>query len=140
MPVNVLYAISAKATGAGGWPCGYSSTVRSDVALTTPKELGGGGGARNNARAAVCGRRGRVRFIGAMKFVRSQGGLKVPADASVTSTVGIGPRAAGGFGLDIDLAVLAAGLRPRGSRGAEWRRPTRCAPTPMPRAAMSTFA
>jgi len=29
----------------------------------------------------------------------------VPADASVTSTVGIGPRSEGGFGLDIDLAV-----------------------------------
>jgi hypothetical protein len=48
--------------------------------------------------------------IGAMKFVSSQGGPKVPNDASVTSTVGIGPRAAGGFGLDIDLAVSLPGL------------------------------
>jgi osmotically inducible protein OsmC len=45
-----------------------------------------------------------------MKFVASQGGPKVPADASVTSTVGIGPRSAGGFGLDIDLAVSLPGL------------------------------
>jgi Ohr subfamily peroxiredoxin len=45
-----------------------------------------------------------------MKFVASQGGPKVPADASVTSTVGIGPRAAGGFGLDIDLAISVPGL------------------------------
>lgn len=45
-----------------------------------------------------------------MKFVSSQGGPKVPADASVTSTVGIGPRSAGGFGLDIDLAVSLPGL------------------------------
>jgi hypothetical protein len=29
----------------------------------------------------------------------------VLADASVTSTVGIGPRAAVGFGLDVELAV-----------------------------------
>ena len=80
-----------------------------NVKLTTPKELGGGGGAGNNpeqlfaAGYAAC-------FIGAMKFVASQGGPKVPADASVTSTVGIGPRSAGGFGLDIDLAVSLPGL------------------------------
>ena len=34
----------------------------------------------------------------------------MPADASVTSTVGIGPRSEGGFGLDIDLAVSLPGL------------------------------
>ena len=45
-----------------------------------------------------------------MKVVASQGGAKVPADASVTSTVGIGPRSEGGFGLDIDLAVSLPGL------------------------------
>ncbi|MGD5549532.1 organic hydroperoxide resistance protein, partial [Xanthomonas citri pv. citri] len=48
--------------------------------------------------------------IGAMKFVASQGGPKVPADASVTSTVGIGPRSEGGFGLDSDLSVSLPGL------------------------------
>jgi len=45
-----------------------------------------------------------------MKFVASQGGPKVPADASVTSTVGIGPRAAGGFGLDVQLDISLPGL------------------------------
>ena len=45
-----------------------------------------------------------------MKFVASQGGPKVPADATVTSPVGIGPRSEGGFGLDIDLAVSLPGL------------------------------
>ncbi|MDP3077828.1 organic hydroperoxide resistance protein [Bradyrhizobium sp.] len=80
-----------------------------DVKLANPKELGGGGGAGNNpeqlfaAGYAAC-------FIGAMKFVASQGGPKVPADASVTSTVGIGPRAAGGFGLDIDLEISLPGV------------------------------
>jgi Ohr subfamily peroxiredoxin len=47
-----------------------------------------------------------------MKFVASQGGPKVPADATVTSTVGIGPRSEGGFGLDIALAVSLPGLAP----------------------------
>ena len=49
-------------------------------------------------------------FIGAMKAVAAQGGPKVPADASVTSTVGIGPRSEGGFGLDIALEVSLPGL------------------------------
>jgi Ohr subfamily peroxiredoxin len=108
MSVNVLYKTSAKATGGRD---GHAATLDGalDVKLTTPKELGGGGGAGNNpeqlfaAGYAAC-------FIGAMKFVSSQGGPKVPADASVTSTVGIGPRAAGGFGLEIDLAVSLPGL------------------------------
>jgi Ohr subfamily peroxiredoxin len=110
MSVNVLYKTSAKATGGRD---GHAATLDGalDVKLTTPKELGGGGGAGNNpeqlfaAGYAAC-------FIGAMKFVASQGGPKVPADASVTSTVGIGPRAAGGFGLDIDLAVSLPGVAP----------------------------
>jgi Ohr subfamily peroxiredoxin len=108
MSVNVLYKTSAKATGGRD---GTAATLDGafDVKLATPKELGGGGGAGNNpeqlfaAGYAAC-------FIGAMKFVASQGGPKVPADASVTSTVGIGPRAAGGFGLDIDLEISLPGL------------------------------
>jgi osmotically inducible protein OsmC len=94
MSVNVLYKTQAKATGGRD---GHAATLDGalDVKLTTPKELGGGGGAGNNP---------------AMKFVASQGGPKVPADASVTSTVGIGPRAAGGFGLDIELDVSLPGL------------------------------
>jgi osmotically inducible protein OsmC len=106
--VNVLYRTSAKATGGRD---GHAATLDGalDVQLATPKELGGGGGAGNNpeqlfaAGYAAC-------FIGAMKFVASQGGPKVPADASVTSTVGIGPRSAGGFGLDIELDISLPGL------------------------------
>lgn len=66
------------------------------MSLTTPKELGGPGGDRANpeilfaADYAAC-------FLGAMKFVTSHGGPKVPSDATVTATVGIGPREQGGF-------------------------------------------
>ena len=113
MSVNVLYKTSAKATGGRD---GTAATLDGalDVKLATPKELGGGGGAGNNpeqlfaAGYAAC-------FIGAMKFVASQGGPKVPADASVTSTVGIGPRSAGGFGLDVELAVSLPGVAQGGS-------------------------
>jgi Ohr subfamily peroxiredoxin len=108
MSVNVLYKTSAKATGGRD---GTAATLDGalDVKLSTPKELGGGGGAGNNpeqlfaAGYAAC-------FIGAMKFVASQGGPKVPADATVTSTVGIGPRSEGGFGLDVALAVSLPGV------------------------------
>src|SRR5829696_4538302 len=108
MSVKVLYKTTATATGGRD---GTASTADGafNVKLSTPKELGGGGGAGNNpeqlfaAGYAAC-------FIGAMKFVASQGGPKVPADASVTSTVGIGPRAAGGFGLDVELAVSLPGV------------------------------
>ena len=109
MSVKVLYKTSAKATGGR---VGAAQTLDGalNVKLSTPKELGGGGGPGNNpeqlfaAGYAAC-------FIGAMKAVAAQcGGVKVPADASVTSTVGIGPRSEGGFGLDIDLAVSLPGL------------------------------
>lgn len=108
MSVNVLYKTSAKATGGRD---GHAATLDGtlDVKLTTPKELGGAGGEGNNpeqlfaAGYAAC-------FIGAMKFVASQGGPKVPSDVAVTATVGIGPRSAGGFGLDVELAVSLPGL------------------------------
>ena len=108
MSVNVLYRTAATATGGRD---GHAATADGslDVSLSTPKELGGAGGAGNNpeqlfaAGYAAC-------FIGAMKFVSSQGGPKVPADASVVATVGIGPNNAGGFGLEIALQVALPGL------------------------------
>jgi Ohr subfamily peroxiredoxin len=42
--------------------------------------------------------------------VASQEKMKVPADTTVTTTVGIGPRSEGGFGLDIALKVALPGL------------------------------
>ncbi len=108
MSVNVLYRTSARATGGRD---GHSATLDGsvDVKLTIPKELGGPGGAGANPEQlfatgyAAC-------FLSAMKFVASQGGPKVPADATVTATVGIGPRSEGGFGLEIALAVAVPGL------------------------------
>src|ERR1700752_5520969 len=108
MSVNVLYKTQAKATGGrDGHPATLDGAL--DVKLTTPKELGGGGGTGNNpeqlfaAGYAAC-------FIGAMKFVASQSKTKVPDDTKVTSTVGIGPRDEGGFGLDVALAVSLPGM------------------------------
>ena len=108
MSVDVKYRTTASATG------GREGQARTEdgtfqVSLSTPKELGGAGGQGNNpeqlfaAGYAAC-------FLGAMKFVASQDKQKVPDDAKVTATVGIGPRAAGGFGLDIALDVSVPGL------------------------------
>jgi Ohr subfamily peroxiredoxin len=71
--------------------------------------LGGSGGPGCNpeqlfaAAYAAC-------FLGAMRFVATQGGPQVPDNAQVTATVGIGPRAQGGFGLDVHLGISLPGL------------------------------
>ena len=108
MPVDVKYQTAATATGGRD---GEARTADGSftVALSTPKELGGAGGSGANpeqlfaAGYAAC-------FIGAMKVAGQQLKVKVPADASVTATVGIGPRSEGGFGITADLSVTLPGL------------------------------
>jgi Ohr subfamily peroxiredoxin len=108
MPVDVKYTTSATATGGRD---GHAATKDGslDVKLSTPKELGGAGGPGNNpeqlfaAGYAAC-------FLGAMKFVSSQGGPKIPNDANVTATVGIGPRSEGGSGIDVALDIALPGV------------------------------
>src|SRR5215468_5659786 len=107
MSVKVLYKTTAKATG-GRDGTASTSDGAFNVKLSTPKELGGGGGDGVNPEQlfatgyAAC-------FLGALKLVASKSGAKVSPDATVTSTVGIGPRAAGGFGLEIALEVSLPG-------------------------------
>jgi lipoyl-dependent peroxiredoxin len=108
MSVNVLYTTTARATGGRD---GHARTLDGalDVRLATPKELGGAGGEGNNPEQLFAAGYSAC-FLGAMKFVASQGGPKVPAETSVTATVGIGPRQAGGFGLTVSLEVALPGL------------------------------
>src|SRR6185437_2930832 len=80
-----------------------------EVKLSTPKELGGGGGPGNNPEQLFASGYSAC-FLGAMKFVASQGGPKVPNDTTVTATVGIGPRSEGGFGLDVELEISLPGV------------------------------
>jgi osmotically inducible protein OsmC len=108
MPTNVLYETSATATGGRN---GHAASADGNlkIALVRPKELGGVGGVGTNpeqlfaAGYAAC-------FVSSMQFVATQGGPKVPVDASVTTTVGIGPRAEGGFGLEVALEIHLPGL------------------------------
>jgi len=109
MPVNVLYRTTASATGGrDGEAATKDGSLK--VKLSTPKELGGGGGPGNNPEQLfACGY--SACFLGAMKFVASQGGsVKVPADTTVTATVGIGPRSEGGFGIDVELEISLPGV------------------------------
>ncbi len=110
MSVDVKYRTTATATGGRD---GQASTADGslNLKLATPKELGGVGGPGNNpeqlfaAGYAAC-------FIGAMKAVAAAQKLRVPNDATVTATVGIGPRSEGGFGITADLKVSLPGLEP----------------------------
>jgi Ohr subfamily peroxiredoxin len=110
MSVNVLYTTSATATGGRD---GHAKTADGalDVSLSTPKELGGAGGPGNNPEQLFAAGYSAC-FLGAMKFVASQGGPKVPAATTVTATVGIGPRSEGGFGITAELQIALPGLSP----------------------------
>ena len=108
MSVNVLYRTSATAYG-GRDGRAIIEDGSLEIDLATPKELGGAGGVGNNPEQLFAAGYSAC-FIGAMKFVAAQDGVKVPSDTRVTAIVGIGPRAEGGFGLDIDLEVSLPGL------------------------------
>jgi len=108
MSVNVLYTTAATATGGRD---GEAATKDGSfkVKLSTPKELGGAGGAGNNPEQLFASGWSAC-FIGAMKFVGSQKKQPVPADTTVTTTIGIGPRSEGGFGLTAKLDVSLPGM------------------------------
>jgi osmotically inducible protein OsmC len=109
MSVDVKYRTSATAHG------GRDGESRTDdgalaVKLAVPKEMGGPGGGNNPEQLFAAGY--AACFLGAMKFVASQNkdGPQVPNDAAVQTSVGIGPRSEGGFGLDIELKVTLPGV------------------------------
>lgn len=110
---QILYTAEATANG-GREGRAAASDGRFDLALSTPKELGGAGGPGTNpeqlfaAGYAAC-------FIGALKFVAQRDGLQMPADAQITGRVGIGP-ASEGFGIAVELQIHLPGLEPEPAR------------------------
>jgi osmotically inducible protein OsmC len=109
MPTQVLYTTTATATGGRDGRSIVKDNAL-DVKLATPKELGGAGGEGNNPEQLFAAGYSAC-FLGAMKFVASQGDTaKVPNDTTVTATVGIGPRSEGGFGIEVALAISLPGL------------------------------
>lgn len=108
MSIDVKYTTEATATG-GRDGHAHSQDGRFDVALSTPKELGGAGGDGSNPEQLFAAGYSAC-FIGALKVAGQQLKMKVPDDVAVTAKVGIGPRAAGGFGITTDLTVTLPGL------------------------------
>ena len=109
MPTKVVYSTEATATGGGR--DGKSATKDGALAVTlaVPKEMCGNGQGNNPEQLFAVGYAGC--YLGAMRFVAGNEKLgTVPADATVTATVGIGPRAEGGFGLQVALAVSMPGV------------------------------
>ncbi|QMV17801.1 Ohr family peroxiredoxin [Granulicella sp. 5B5] len=108
MSVDVKYKTSATAVG------GRDGKTRTedgkiDLQLAIPKELGGPGGEGTNpeqlfaAGYAAC-------FLGAVKVAGQQLKVRIPSDAAVTATVGIGARSEGGFGITAELGVRLPGI------------------------------
>jgi lipoyl-dependent peroxiredoxin len=109
MSVDVKYRTKATATGGRD---GHSATEDGavDVKLVTPTELGGPGGDGVNPEQLFATGYSAC-FMGALKFVASQDKVKLPAEATVSAEVGIGPRAdGGGFGLEVDLTITLPGI------------------------------
>jgi len=88
MAITPVYTTSARATGGRD---GHTHTLDGslDVTLAVPKEMGGNGAGNNPEQLFAAGY--AACFIGA-------------------STVGIGARAEGGFGLTIALSVSVPGV------------------------------
>ncbi len=105
--MNILYTASATSTG-GRDGRSISSDKVLDVQLSTPKELGGAGGAGTNPEQLFAAGYSAC-FIGALKFVGAKEKIAVPADVSVTAQVGIGPIPTG-FVLDVELVISLPGL------------------------------
>jgi Ohr subfamily peroxiredoxin len=108
MSVNVIYKTQATATG-GRDGAAKSDDGSVDVKLVIPKEMGGPGGVGANPEKLFAAGYSAC-FLGAMKAVSGQVGVKVPADATVTATIGFGPRSEGGYGITADLAISLPGV------------------------------
>lgn len=104
---KVLYRATATSTG-GREGSSASDDGRLAVKLSTPKELGGGGGDGTNPEQlfavgySAC-------FLGALKFVAGQQKVAIPADTTITGKVGIG-QIPGGFGIEAELIIKIPGL------------------------------
>jgi len=110
---NVLYRAQARATGGRD---GRASSVDGalDLALSTPKALGGAGGAGTNPEQLFAAGYSAC-FIGAMKVVAARDKRALPADTAIEGIVGIGP-VANGFGIEVELRISLPGMEPEAAR------------------------
>jgi lipoyl-dependent peroxiredoxin len=104
---KILYTATATATG-GREGRATSSDQTLDVQLSTPRELGGAGGAGTNPEQLFAAGYSAC-FLGALKFVAGKQKVALPADTRITGKVGIG-QIPTGFGIEAELTIAAPGI------------------------------
>jgi lipoyl-dependent peroxiredoxin len=104
---NVLYRAQAHVTG-GRDGRAVVPANNLDLKLSTPKELGGGGGEGTNPEQLFAAGYSAC-FIGAMKFVGARDKIAIPQDVSVDGNVGIG-QIPNGFGIEVELKISLPGM------------------------------
>ncbi|PLZ03902.1 organic hydroperoxide resistance protein [Burkholderia sp. WAC0059] len=104
---KVLYRAHATATG-GRDGRAVVPEGGLDLKLTTPRELGGAGGAGTNPEQLFAAGYSAC-FLGAMKFVAARDKIAIPQDVSVNGSVGIGA-IPNGFGIEVELKIALPGM------------------------------
>jgi Ohr subfamily peroxiredoxin len=104
---KVLYTAHATSTG-GRTGTSKTDDGRLSLTLSTPKELGGDGGAGTNPEQLFAAGYSAC-FIGAMKAVAAKQKISLPADVSISADVGIGPIPAG-FGIQVAMRITVPGM------------------------------
>jgi Ohr subfamily peroxiredoxin len=104
---KVLYTAHATSTG-GRTGTSKTDDGRLSLTLSTPKELGGDGGAGTNPEQLFAAGYSAC-FIGAMKAVAAKQKISLPAEVSISADVGIGPIPAG-FGIQVDMRISVPGM------------------------------
>ncbi len=108
MSVNVLYTTSVRVTGGrNGEVNSLDGKLR--LKLSRPKELQGEGGDGTNPEQLFAGGYAAC-FLSSLQAVSGPLGVTVSPKASVTASVGIGPRSEGGFGLAVELKIELPGM------------------------------
>ena len=105
-----VYTAHATSTG-GRTGSSKSDDGRIALNLSTPKELGGDGGAGTNPEQLFAAGYSAC-FIGAMKAVAARQKLALPAEVSITADVSIGPMTGkpGAFGIAVAMAISVPGM------------------------------
>jgi len=106
---KVLYRAHAHVTGGRD---GRATIPESniDLRLTTPKELGGGGGDGTNPEQLFAAGYSAC-FIGAIKFVSARDKINLPKEVAIDGSVGIG-QIPNGFGIEVELRISLPGMDP----------------------------
>ena len=107
---KAVYTAHATSTG-GRTGTTESSDGAIKLALVTPKELGGAGGAGTNPEQLFAAGYSAC-FIGAMKAVAGRNKQVLPAEVSISAEVSIGPMTGkpGAFGIAVKMAISVPGM------------------------------